>query len=306
MFKLNLILNDSPKEKNRLTIFFLVVLILSAILFSKVSHAWETMPISFSENSKTIHAFGRIMPDFGSLKVEKALSIDEVKDILVVEGQVVRPGTPIVQLKAPCKLRIKNCIILSTSSGVTGEILRFKGSLMKPEDGLISVFNPKEISVRLDVPVAHLKSIKIGQKIALTDSSQSPDVHYKSEVIEILPSVGLADTTRGVRLKFITPVKSILLTTMLDAEIQIPLNQQKTSKTKGAKIPTKALSFYRSKHYLVKKQNEKLIPVEVQILSETDKYAWIQAINSSELMEEDQILSSNSIFYIKSLMESKK
>jgi hypothetical protein len=238
------------------------------------------------------------MPGLGVLQSEISSTDGRITSVLCKEGQAIRVGTPVLRVSGPhCPGAA--CVIQATHDGVINEILKKQGNELHAGEAFMSLLNPSGLTVRLDIPTKYIGFISSGQKIRVW-FSQMPEKAHELQVSEILPAVGLGETTRGVRLESLPPPPGTGLDSLVNAEIPIPLGGS------GIRVPATAVGFHRGSHFIVKKEGTELQAVPVHILSEFRNDLWIRPEAGGLLKSGDSILSTQVIFFLEPLLESEK
>lgn len=254
--------------------------------------------IQISGGSKAVQVFGRSVPEVGAFQVQISEVKGRVHSVLLQPGDRVKKGAPLLKYSGGnCKSQ-SFCTVEAAFDGVLNEVLKTSGSEVDVGDGLVSILNPQNISVRLDVPTKYLKFLSVGQILKM----RSPDLKgsvFDARVVEIFPALGVGETTRGVRLTPLSPLAGLRQDSVVNADVSVPLPGS------GIRVPAKAVAFSNGRHFVIKKSDQNLQAVPVQILSETSEFLWVSSFPESPLKTGDTLLAEGVIFYLPRAMETK-
>jgi multidrug efflux pump subunit AcrA (membrane-fusion protein) len=274
-----------------MTLNLFAILLLS---FAPAHAELSTIKVQVTSGVKSLRVFGRAIPDVGALQVQLSNVGGRVQSVLVQPGEKVGRGQPLMKYAgAGCSSK-SACLIHSSFEGVVDEVLKGAGSVIQPGEGLVSVLNPLGLAVRLDVPSKYLRFLAVGQILTVHGSANA-----EARIVEIQNSLGLGETTRGVRLNLLRPLKGLRQESVVTADLLIPLSGS------GTKVPAEAVAYRNGNQYVIKKSGENLTAVPVHILSESADSLWIGFAPDTPLKSGDSILSGNAIFYLSKAMSQR-
>jgi multidrug efflux pump subunit AcrA (membrane-fusion protein) len=279
---------------------FTALLLSFAAANAEPSSVQSTIKVQVTSGAKSLRVFGRAVPDVGSLQVQLSDVRGRVQSVLVQLGEKVGRGAPLMKYTgAGCSLK-PACVVHSSFEGVVDEILKGAGSSVQPGEGLVSVLNPLGLAVRLDVPARYIKFLNVGQVLTVRGSSfDAGPPTVEAQIVEIQNSLGIGETTRGVRLNLLRPLKGLRQESVVTADVLIPLSGS------GTKVPAEAVAYRNGSQYVIKKSGESLTAVPVHILSESADSLWIGFTPDTPLKSGDSILSRNAIFYLSKAMNQR-
>ncbi len=275
----------------------LLVSIFFSATFANAADKPAVIKLEFSTKKRTIQALGRIMPNVGSMQVERADKKGRVQSVAVKIGQYVNVGAPLLRL-SPCGEGKAECSLAATHDGMVSEILTTPGADVDAGDGIVNIVNPKGISIRLDVPAKYVKFLSSGQRV-LVHFAQTPGKKFETKILEILPALGSGELTRGLRLEPVLPPVGTHLDTLVNAEISIPTDGTEI------RVPSTAVGFYGGRHFLVKKSDAGFEAVPVQILSESTDSLYVRPAPQAHIESGEWVLSKGAIYYLPRLLEEK-
>jgi multidrug efflux pump subunit AcrA (membrane-fusion protein) len=254
--------------------------------------------VQVSYGSKIIPIYGHVVPDAGALHVQPSEVRGKVESVLVKQGDKVKRGQPVFRYKGSGCTSKEGCIISSSFDGVIDSVLKSTGSSIDVGEGVVSVLNLDEISIRLDVPIKYLNFVSVGDIIRMS-VSQKESVAAEAKITEILAPTGIGETTRGLRTVLLSPLAGLQNDSVLVANLMVPLDGS------GLKVPAKAVAYLDGHQYVIKKAQEKLQAVLVRVLSESGEFLWVSPTSNSLLKSGDSILEENAIFFLQQALEAK-
>ncbi len=144
------------------------------------------------------------------------------------------------------------------------DIMHKPGDWISPEKGagLVSLYDPKDIHMRVDVPQTGMKSVSIGQQVTVTTEAQS-NVKYTGQVFRIDPLAELSKNTITVRIKIDNP--DLMLFPEMVAHATFLAQATAKTDSPGATVSVSALLGDDNDRYVYIYRNNRAVRQDVTV-----------------------------------------
>ncbi len=143
---------------------------------------------------------------------------------------------------AQAKLQLKWCVVLSPTDGIVMGRMVMPGSLVSKRSGestICTLYDPKELRLRVDVPQTDIAKVSMGQEVRVTTGAKKSV--YQGVVIRILDEADIAKVTLQVHVKIISGDNLIKPEMLCQAKF-IAAEKTKPTKPRSAiTVPTRLL-----------------------------------------------------------------
>jgi len=303
-----------------------------SILFSIVSFAvqYKSFRLESTHLTNGLRVTGKIIPMEGTLYIESARFVGRVSSVLVKEGDEVAPGRKLLSVNsAECqslfqekkvatarnlvdmekvvsirekqlgmKAEENSCFVVASKAGLITKKMVEAGSNFNIGDNLFTIVNKNSLTVELDIPERDASKLKVGQKVTITRTSEPGNV-YQSQINAIVPSLNSVSRTVKARLKKIDFKNNPSLDEFVFSQIQLG------SEDVLFKVPSSAIVFYEDKDFILKLENQKIVKVEVFVVSETPEGFLIKEKNFHSIQVNDVIISDGAVFQMQKMTGTK-
>lgn len=318
--------------KFSIAIFTLTTLL--SILVHADTTAAEWRPVENKAAASSLKVTGRVIAGEGALKIESAGFAGRTSNILVKEGDVVKAGSPLLEVSgAECislveerrvaashgledmvkaaalranQLHIKlrgdsynqDCILISAHAGTVLKRNVEIGSAFNIGDSLVTLVDTGHLSAEFDINERDLAIVRSGQKITFQIAGDATTSN-ESKIATIIPSIDAVTRVARVRvgsIRFSRPT----LEAQLTGEIQIPVTVRPTSVAGDSfEVSPQAVVFAKNRRFVIKGTSEKPVAAEVVVISEDASHVFIQSKKPNDLKTGDNIAVTHAMYLLK-------
>jgi len=275
----------------------------------------------------TVRVTGKIIPLEGAMFVQAARVSGRLLEIVKHEGEHVKVGNPIYRISsAECaslyeesrvanerqlvemisavkkrqtrldiKLDGEDCLLLSSFSGIITRRFLEPGANFNIGDPLAHIVDTSKVTMELEVPEKDSNRISVGKKVVVRLASD-PDVEYTTKVQTVVPALDPMTRTTKVRIVPVAFKHPPTIESFVTADIETDSPEQTLI------VPSAALVFYQSRQWVLKVgEGEKLVPVGVEVLSESGEKSSIRPMHGFLLEAGDKVITKGAVFAFKKL-----
>jgi|GEM_PF-7025187 multidrug efflux pump subunit AcrA (membrane-fusion protein) len=207
-----------------------------------------SISIQFRSSVDFIQVTGRILPDWGALRVEHAPEKAVIQEWKISPGSFIQKGQTIALIRGPSCAKL--CPWPAQHEGLVYELFQKVGETVDQGEALFSLADPKATRIRIDVPEKWIPFLHRGQELKVQvyeKSISGPALPLRATVSEVLPPLGSGELTRGIYLRPLKSKHPILTYRVVTAQIPVSRRPQ------VIRVPPNAVAYHQGRYYVLKK-----------------------------------------------------
>ncbi|MBF0492056.1 MAG: efflux RND transporter periplasmic adaptor subunit [Deltaproteobacteria bacterium] len=285
-------------------------------------NSWSV--VQSGDLSTNLRVSGQVIPQEGALSIVSARVQGRITALFRKDGEYIQEGSALFGINSPECLSLveekrvaqskglsdllasvnhrekllgisaqeNSCRLMASSKGILSKRAVELGANFNVGDNIATLIDTSRLTVELDVPERDLYRVKPGLPVKVELASK-PGLKLESKIEQVLPVIETSTRTLNVRLRPLPLPAGSVPDALVFADIDI----ESINPDSILKVLPSALVFSHNKQYVLKKEADKTLAIEVEILSENDQQSLIRVHSDQNLKVGDWVLSKGALLY---------